>query len=221
MRSRDEGTGRPKSRALDRELARSPIWDVGQWNEARWWDEAAHSRTLAEDLIAAVRAPGRRELSAALVALAGHPLLVSPWVAVPEVRAMVAALGNSAAGRLVRRDVFPLLCRFALRLAWAEVSPQPAADLYATAGRLHTRAMAHMVGLLRTVADDPDSFANVIEHALPRDRELLVSELLGSSWRAKRAAMLGCRPGTLRLRRWRLRTRNASRKPKSGVVTES
>jgi hypothetical protein len=139
------GRGGQETRArrptrLERELARAPVWDVGDLDSADW-GEAVQGRTLAEDLVAAIRAPEGAERTALLETLARHPLLVSPWVAVPEVRARVAELGGDSDGPRARRFAFPYLCRFALGRAWDEVSPQPGADVHDVARRLHPRAI--------------------------------------------------------------------------------
>jgi hypothetical protein len=197
-------------RPLDKELARSPVWGVGQWNQARW-GSAVSGPTIAQDLCRAIRTQESSERAVLLARLSREPLLVSPWVAVPAVRAQVAELGGTHAGRVVRRDIFPLLCQFALRLAWRDVAPEPGAAVTVVAARLHTRAMAYMVELLRSVADDPENFAALVTHGPLRDRSWLLLEALGGPWRARQAVMLDCTPEALRTRRWR-RKRDARSK---------
>jgi hypothetical protein len=186
------------------------VWDVGQWDTATW-AEAVQERTLAEDLVDAIRArqgkpiPEGIESGALLEALARHPLIVTSWVAVPAVRMAVAGLRVTPEGRRARQHVFPHLRTYALRRALSEVAPKPDADydVYAVARRLHTRAMAHMVDLLRRVSEDPEAFANIIEHAPPRQRDLLLLDNLGPAWRAQTAMILGVGRGAVRTRRHR------------------
>jgi hypothetical protein len=205
------GSGRKRKRTkLDRELARAPVWNVGEWGAAVW-GEAEHASTLAEDLLAAIRVPEGPARAALLEALARQPLLVTPWVAVPEVQRKVSALSRTPEGRRVQDVVVPILCRFVLRLAWDEVAPHPGADLHQVAGELHTRAMMYLVNFLDDVGDDPASIARVAEIP-PRERERVLSAMLdlkrwlGPGWRRRRATMLGSTPGALRTWRWRRRT---------------
>jgi hypothetical protein len=160
--------------------------------------------TLAGDLLTAVRASGADQ-AAALDALARHRLLVTPWVAVPEVGKKVAKLRHTAVGRSVLEEGFPILCRYALRLAWDDVAHEVAQeDLHALAGSLHTRTMAYLVNFLDDVAEHPDSAATVIAHAPRRDREewltktLDLRRWLGPGWKRRVSTMLGCSPGALR-----------------------
>jgi hypothetical protein len=79
-------------------------------------DKPAERGTLAGDLLAPIDAPSAADQTAALDALA-RPPLVGPGMAVPEVRAKVAALRHTRAGHIVRNEVYPVLYRWALRLA--------------------------------------------------------------------------------------------------------
>src|SRR5262249_20598576 len=165
---------------LDRELARSPVWGLGEWNTAQWAD-AVSERTLGQDLVEAIhlpdgsRTPEGRDLAALLEALARHPLLVTPWVAEPEVRRQVSLWRHTPNGRVVLDVVVPILCRFALRLAWHEVAPTAAADPHQVAADLHTRSMAHLVPFLAEV--EPDS-AVKLAAIRPADRERTLSAML-------------------------------------------
>jgi hypothetical protein len=219
---RISGGERTKKRPtkLTRELARAPVWNLGQWGSdaehvraedatrgVAKWGEAVPDCPLAKDLVAAICLPkgGRTreglDQAALLEKLARQPLLVSPWVAVPKVRMAVAGLRVTPEGRRARHLVFPHLCTFALRRAWDEVAPEPGAyldpdrdadhDVAAVARRLHTRAMKHMVDLLRRVSKDPEAFADIVEHEPPARRDLVLLDNLGEKWRAKTAAILG------------------------------
>src|SRR5262245_22060834 len=111
---------------LTRELARAPVWNVGQFGRdvehvdaedatrgVATWGEAVSGHTVAEDLVAAMCLPkgGRTreglDQAALLERLAREPLLVSPWVAVPKVRMAVAGLRVTPEGRRARDLVFP------------------------------------------------------------------------------------------------------------------
>src|SRR5262249_57343518 len=78
-------------------------------------------------------------------------------------------------------------------------------DVAGIARRLHTRAMKHMVDLLRRVSEAPDTFANIVEHVPPARRDLVLLDTLGKEWRAKTGLILGIGRGAARTRRWRLK----------------
>jgi hypothetical protein len=201
------------------------VWDLGEWDVADW-GEAVPERTLGQDLVEAIhlpegsRTPEGRDLAALLEALARHPLLVAPWVAVPEVRQKVSELQHTAEGVLVRERGFPILCRYALRLAWDEVRPRPEMDVHVVAHELHTRAMVHMVYFLDEIAGDEAASAAAVIRAIPRSRleSMLVGCLtnleqhLGPGQRRRLAAMLACTPNALRARKYRLKRRLRSKR---------
>jgi hypothetical protein len=214
------------------------VWDLGEWGTdegreqaedeargvARWGDELPDRtpdyRTLGQDLVDAIRirqgkrTPADRNQAVLLEALARDPLLVSPWVADPEVRQKVSLFHHTPNGRVVLEVVVPILCRFALRLAWDEVvvpldgnEKVPfAVVVHQLAAELRTRAMAHLVRFLAEV--EPDSAVKLAEIP-PADRERMLSgmlrlrDLLGPGWRRRREAMLDCKAGALRTWRWR------------------
>jgi hypothetical protein len=129
----DEARGRQT--ALDRELGKGAAWDLGEWDTGEW-----ASPLLDYLLLAAIQAPKRPEQAELLEKLSWQPLLVARWVAVPKVRRKVTALGHTPEGRIVLDVVVPILCHFALRLAWDDLAPQPQANLHQLAHALHTRA---------------------------------------------------------------------------------
>jgi len=231
-----EKPARPRSR-LDRELARSPVWNLGEWgtdaehveaeDEAQGvarWGEAAENHTLGRDLVDAIGirqgkrklTPEGRSQAALLEALARHPLLVSPWVADPEVRRQVSLWRHTPSGHIVLDVVVPIVRRFAIRLAWDEVTvPLEDADPHQIAAELRARAMARLVSFLAEM--EPDSVARLAAIP-PRDRERMLSgmldlpRLLGPGWRRRRDAMLKCTAGALRMWRWRLKSVTPPRK---------
>jgi hypothetical protein len=188
-------------------------------------------RTLGADLVAAIGIrQGKRKLTpegrtqaALLEALARHPLLVSPWVADPEVRRQVSLWRHTPDGRIVLDVVVPIICHFAIRLAWDEVTvPQEDADPHLVAAELHARAMARLVSFLAEM--EPDSVARLAAIP-PRDRERMLSgmldlpRLLGPGWRRRRDAMLRCRAGALRT--WRWRQKKAVTPPRKSICGKS
>jgi hypothetical protein len=181
-------------------------------------DSAGERGTLAGDLLATFEAKTPAERAAAVDALAQHPELVSTWVAVPEVRGLLARLHKKPGGPIVKREMFPLVRRWAVRLAWDELAVQDAAQdrgpgwFLRYGRRFHTRAMVPVVKLLGEIADDPEPFATAVALAnklllRPHERELLLLKLLGERWRRRVAIMLACGPNALRKRWWRLRQR--------------
>jgi hypothetical protein len=175
--------------------------------------------TLARTLRAAIRAPSGTDLADLIARLSRERLLVTPWMAEPELRSRVAALRWTPDGLVVREQVFPMLCLFALRLAWDEVAPRPEMDLYRVAHDLHSHAMTHLMTFLDQVAEDPASAARAMS-APRRHREYFLAGVLDlrralrPGWRRRRAIMLGVTLGALRMRRWRL-TKSVTPPPRS------
>jgi len=224
------------------------VWNLGEWGSdekelegedatrgvARW-AAAVSTRTLGQDLVDAIRLRQGRRISegrdraALLEALARHPLLVAPWVADPEVRRQVALWPHTPNGRIVLDVVVPILCRFALRLAWDEVavpldeSVPLGVAAHQVAAELHTRAMAHLVRFLAEV--EPDS-AVKLAAIRPADRErtlsamLTLERVLGPGSCHRRAIMLGSTPGALRTWLWRRRRRTVTR-PRRSIRAKS
>jgi hypothetical protein len=239
---RQEKWARPRNR-LHRELARAPVWDLGEWGSdaehveaedetrgvARWGEAVADRRALGEDLVDGIRTrqgkptPESGDRAALLEALARHPLFVSPWVADPEVRRKVSLFRHTSNGRIVLDVVVPILSRFAIRLAWDEVAvPLEDADPHRVATDLHARAMAHLGSFLAEI--EPDSVTRLA--AIPhRERERVLSQildparLLGRGWRRRLEVMLNCTAGALRT--WRWRAKKTVTRPRTSIRGKS
>jgi hypothetical protein len=216
-REQDRARREQRRAAFAKKLATPGRLDIDRLDSMRL-DSAAERGTLAGDLLATIEAKTSAERAAAVDALAQHPELVSTWVAVPDVRGLLARLGKKPGGPIVKRVIFPLVRRWAVRLAWHEPAVRAAAQdrdpgwFLRYGQRFHTRAMVLVVELLREIADDPEPFAAAVALAnqrwvRPPDRELLLLMPLGDRWRQRVAVMLACGPKALRNRRWRLRQR--------------
>src|SRR5262245_12703503 len=146
-------------------LARAPVWDLGVWDTAEWTADT----TLAEMVLGVIHAPDESVRAARLEALACQPLFVSMPRAVPAVRAVLAELRRTPQGRLVYRAAYPRFCRYAVRLAWADVSEEGAADAERVA-HFRARAMRHMVDLVLSLKGTP-SPTDALAHLGPLSTE--------------------------------------------------
>jgi hypothetical protein len=200
---------RQSRRAFARELGTRGEIGMGMIGVLRIADRGQQG-ALPGDLQAALDATTAADRSRAIDALAHYRGLVSP-----SIPSLVARLRRDAIGEAVRTDVLPYLPRFAVRMAWHDVQSEalnePALRSFSKFARhLRGRAMAHMVKLLRQVVADQERFAGVVWTMSRRDaRELAMVTALGPAWREKATVMLRCRPGALRMRRWRAKNRDA------------
>src|SRR5262249_11939720 len=90
--------------------------------------------------------------------------------------------------------------------ALAHLGPLSAED----AARIDEVIEAHRTAPARDGELELETVAWVLQYAPPRDRDLELINALGDVWKARQATMLGCKPGALRMRKWR-RKRDAAR----------
>jgi hypothetical protein len=142
---------KPTRGKFNQALARSPVFELGEWDVAEWTADT----TLAEMVLAVIHAPDESERTVRLEVLARQPLFVSMPRAVPEVRAVLAALRRTPQGRFVYREAYPRFCLYAARWAWEDVQSVRDATDAERAAHFHARAMRHMVALVLSLKGAP------------------------------------------------------------------
>jgi hypothetical protein len=158
-------------------LARSRVWNLGEWNT-----ELTADPTLAEMVLAVLYAPDESGRAARLEALASERLFVSLPRAVPAVRAVLAELRRTPQGRLVYREAYPRFCLWAVRLAWADVEAEQGVADAARAAHFHARTMRYMVKFVLSLKGAPSSTDALAQLGSPSAEEAArLDELLDAA----------------------------------------